>query len=43
MCAYKRAQISKRYVSLFTSFVTLTEQEEEAMIFSKYVALGDME
>ena len=40
--AYKLVQISKRYVSLFTSFVTLTEQEEEAMIFSKYVALGDM-
>ncbi|KAL1694430.1 Sac2 family-domain-containing protein [Schizophyllum commune] len=31
--------ISKRYVSLFTSFVTLTEQEEEAMIFSNLLRL----
>ncbi|KAL1747657.1 Sac2 family-domain-containing protein [Schizophyllum fasciatum] len=31
--------ISKRYVALFTSFVTLTEQEEEAMIFSNLLRL----
>ena len=30
-------QICKRYVVLFMSFVILTEQNEETMIFSKYV------
>lgn len=30
-------QICDRYVSIFEAFVTLTVQEEETMIFSKYV------
>lgn len=29
--------ISQGYISLFNSFVILTEQEEETMIFSKFV------
>lgn len=33
------SSISTRYVSLFTSFVTLTAQEEEAMIFSNLLRL----
>jgi hypothetical protein len=30
-------QICNRYVTIFGAFVTLTAQEEETMIFSKYV------
>ena len=30
-------QICRRYVILFNSFVALTDQPEETMIFSKYV------
>lgn len=30
-------QICKRYVAVFNSFIALTDQAEETMIFSKYV------
>lgn len=30
-------QICNRYVTIFEAFITLTAQEEETVIFSKYV------
>lgn len=33
-------QICKRYVAVFNSFIALTDQAEETMIFSKYVPIA---